>query len=263
MIGRTGRPTGLAGHRFDAPTRARARPILARLAGQSHPPPATGGVVTVGDWTAVAEQLADDIREPGFGAAAANASAWSARVDPAATRGLVGAALALTDGDALSALWERRAPCDLKALTSWTEEIEAHTAALLRNCEHLGLAARAERDAALQARTAAVADARTAAAAADIPGRREAAEAAQADAQCRAEEAARVAADCEAALEVLAGADCRLRYARDLLRTVPADVAEVYEAPIALTARGGRMPLSGDFIAPGGPPETITAKGAA
>ena len=78
-----------------------------------------------------------------------------------------------------------------------------------------------------------------------------------------AEEADRVMADCEAALEVLGDADCSLRYARDLLRTVPGELAEVYEAPIALTDRGGRMPHSGDFIAPSGPPETIRPEAAA
>jgi len=39
-------------------------------------------------WTAQAHLLADDLREPGFACAELNASAWCARTDPAATRGL-------------------------------------------------------------------------------------------------------------------------------------------------------------------------------
>jgi len=221
-------------------------------------------VVTVGDWTALAEQLAGDLREPGFGAAAANASACRARVDPFALRGLVGAAMALTEGEALHALWGPEPPCpDAVTLVSWTENLEAHVAALLRRCGDLGRAARAEHDAAVQARADAAVTARAAVAAAEIPGRRDAAEAALGGTRARAEEASRVITDCAATLEILGEADCKLRYALDLLRAVPADLGEVYEAPAALTARGGTMPHSGDFIVPGEVAETITAGEAA
>lgn len=188
----------------------------------------------MGDWTALAEQLAAEAREPGFGAAAANAAACRARVDPAALRGLVGAALALTDYDALPALWAPLPPCpDAATLVSWAEELEAHVAALLLRCGDLGRAARAEHDAAARARAETEDDGR---------------------------EAAASAADCAAALEVLGRTDQLLRYARDMLRSVPADLGEAYEAPARLTAAGGRMPHSGDFIVP---PETAAGRGAA
>ena len=197
----------------------------------------------MGEWTALAEQLADDIREPGFGAAAVFARAYRARVDLAGVRGLVGAAMALTEGRALAALCAYEDPCpDHATLVTWTENLEAHVAAMLKRCEDLGRAARGEHRAALQARARALAAA-TAATAQD----------AQADARAAAEEAAAVIADCEAAAEVLGDADCKLRYARDLLRAVPGELAEVYEAPIGLVSRGGRMPHSGDFIVAGEP----------
>jgi hypothetical protein len=209
-------------------------------------------VVTVGDWTALSERLADDILEPGFGAAEVFARAYRAGADLAGVRGLVGAALALTEGRALHAACAYADPCkDQVTLVSWTENLEAHVAALLKRCEDHGRAARDEHDA-VKARAMALSAASAASA-----------EDAQAEARARAEEAERVIADCEGALEVLGDADCKLRYARDLLRAVPSELAEVYEAPIALTARGGRMPHSGDFIAPAGPPETIAGRGAA
>lgn len=218
----------------------------------------------MGQWTALAEQLAGDVREPGFGAAAVNAAACRARVDPFALRGLVGAAMALTEGEALHALWGAMPPCpDAATLVSWAENLEAHVAALLKRCEDLGSAARAEYDSAIQGRTEALIAARAAEAAAGIPGRREAAEAALGAARQRSEEAGRAAGDCAAALEILGESDCKLRYALDLLRAVPGDLGEVYEAPAALALAGGKMPHSGDFIAPGGTTETITERGAA
>jgi hypothetical protein len=204
----------------------------------------------MGEWANLAEQLAGDVREPGFGAAAVNAAAYRARVDQDATRGLVGAAMALTEGEALSALWAPTDPCpDNVTLVSWTENLEAHVAALLKRCEDLGRAARAERDSAVRARNMALSAASSATA-----------EDAQANARARAENAERAIADCAAALEVLGEADCKLRYARDLLRAVPGELSEVYEAPAALVNRGGKMPHSGDFIVPGGTTETIAAR---
>jgi hypothetical protein len=200
----------------------------------------------MGEWTALAEQLADEIREPGYGAAAVFARAYRARVDLAGVRGLVGAAMALTGGDALTALCAFADPCpDHATLVNWTEEMEAHVVTLLRRCDDLGRAARGEYTAATQARAIALAT---------VQSTGETEEAARVWAAARAEEAALVMTDCAAALEILGEADCKLRYARDLLRAVPGELAEVYEAPIALTARGGKMPHSGDFIAPGEPP---------
>ena len=63
------------------------------------------------NWAAQAELLADAIREPGFKAAEVTASAWRAGVHAEATHGLVGAALALTDGEAMQSLWAQAEPC--------------------------------------------------------------------------------------------------------------------------------------------------------
>jgi hypothetical protein len=65
----------------------------------------------MGTWTAQAEQFADAIREPGFKAAEVTASAWRAGVHAEATRGLVGAALALTAGEAMSSPWAQAEQC--------------------------------------------------------------------------------------------------------------------------------------------------------
>jgi hypothetical protein len=190
-----------------------------------------------GRWTALAEELADSIREPGFGAAACVAAAWSARVDPMATRSLVTAAVALAGTDAVPALWEPLPPCpDAATLLEWGENLESHVGDLLKRCVDTGMAARAERDAAVRAqREAALADA----------------------ARDRRQDAALVAADCEVALDLLALTDGRLRYALDCVRALPADLDEAYEAAGRIVAAGGALPHSGDFIAPSGTPEMI------
>lgn len=212
-------------------------------------------------WTALAEQLDDDAREPGFGAAASYAAACAAGIDPVIPRGLVGAALALTCGDARRSLWERQPPCeDADMLTTWTENLDADITVLLARCEDLGEAAGAEYEAAAEQRARALAAASAAAAGMLGPeDGRDAAAAALAAAEDAAEEAGHVMADCETALEVAGDLDGRLRYARDQVRPVPAVHDEVYEAPVALAAAGGRMPFSGSFIAPG----TAALRGAA
>jgi hypothetical protein len=212
----------------------------------------------------MAEQFDDTLREPGFGAAAVFASAANAGVDPRILRPLVPAALALTDGDARRSFWDKLPPCpDGGTFVTWAEELEAHLTVLLRQCEGYGRAARREYDSAAEARHRAgerIAEAQGAMA---DPERRDAAGALMRQAREEAAEAALVTADCETALEVLGRADGKARFARDLVRSLPDGLAEVYEAAIRLTASGGKLPHSGDFIAPGGTPETITGRGAA
>lgn len=205
----------------------------------------------MGDWTALAEHFDDSLRQPGFGCAAVFASAVRARVDPEILRPLVPAALALTDGDARAALSSAMPPCDCETFVRWAEELEAHLAVLLRQCEGHGRAARAEHHAAEQARLAAEERIREAQGAMADPERRDAAGELMRQAQEEAREALLVAADCEAALEILGRADGKARFARDLVRCLPDNLAEVYEAAFALLANGGKLPFSGNFIAPG------------
>lgn len=215
----------------------------------------------MGRWTAVAEEIADVAREPGSGAAASVAAAWSARVDPAATRSLVTAALVLAGTEVQSSLWERLPPCpDAATLLRWGEELESHIGDLLKRCMDAGTAARAEHEAALEARAGAAAVARKAAAriATADGSMRQALESALELARDREQDATAVAADCEAALDLLGATDGRLRYALDCVRALPADLDEAYEAAGRIVAGGGALPHSGDFIAPGRTPETIT-----
>ena len=74
-------------------------------------------------WTGEAHLLADAIREPGLAAAALNAAAWSAGVNPEATAGLIGAATTLTSGDCGPQLWAQAEPVssDQELLTATTE----------------------------------------------------------------------------------------------------------------------------------------------
>lgn len=218
----------------------------------------------MGDWLALAEQFDDELREPGFGAAAVFASSARAGVDPRVIRPLVRAGLALTDGDARSSFWSALPPCpDGETFVRWAEELEAHLAVLLKRCENLGRAALREHDAALEARAHAGELAREAQGAMADPARRDAAGEVLRQAREEAAKASRVASDCAAALEVLGRADGKTRFARDLVRSLPGNLAEVYEAAFRLRERGGRLPHSGDFIAPGGTTETITAEPAA
>lgn len=203
-------------------------------------------------WTGQAHLLADDIREPGFGAAAVNASAWRARVDPDATYGLIGAAIALTDGDAGSALWADADPCpDDATLLAAVTELEGAVAELLRNASRMAAACRASLEAAqsaagsgaaaLDAAHGQAAQAQTAQASAAAQGAIASAEAAIAGAQAEI-------ADCEAALEIIDSAGGKLAHALDCLRRVPEDLAATYEEPYDLVRQGGRLPVDGDFL---------------
>ena len=193
-------------------------------------------------WTGQAHLLADAIREPGFHAAALNASAWCARTDPAATRGLVAAALALTSGDAGPALWAAtgdRCPSD-QALTTGAAELEGETAQLLQAASRLARGCRADLEAA-RARAAAAVAVLNSGVKAEIAAE---AEAALAEAQS-------VIADCEAALEITDETGTRLAHAANCLARVPADLAAVYEEPYQHLADGGTLPRDGEFLTAG------------
>lgn len=202
-------------------------------------------------WTGQAYLLADAIREPGFVCAAVNASAWCARVDPEATRGLIGAALALTSGDAGKALWSAADPCpDDAALLTSAAELEGAVAELLGHARRLAAACRESLKAAYCA--AAAAQAGIAAAQAQLAGagntQAAAAESALGSAQAALSAAQAEIADCEAALEVIDEAVTRLAHALNCLRKVPDDLASTYEVPYGLVYDGGKLPYAGEFL---------------
>lgn len=203
-------------------------------------------------WTGRAQVLAAAIREPGEGAAEANARAWSARCRPEATRGLAGAAMILTDGEAGAALWASAEPCrDDKTLLAWAEDIAGHVADLGRQCQRMMLACAGAFEEAGGSYAQAMAAARAAQArmaAAATPDAHCAAEADFEAALERARAAALVIADCEAALEVLGAADARLDAAHRALSKVPADLHDSYEEPYEFVRGGGLLPHDGDFL---------------
>ena len=203
-------------------------------------------------WTGQAHLLASDIREPGWGAAATCASAWQARVDPDATHGLVGAALALTDGEALSGLWAPMPPCpdDATLLTAVTE-LEGAAAEMLQRCRDMARECEDAHDAAVGAFEQARADAERAlamGAAAASPAADAAAGALSAAADAGMDGAAAVIGDCEAALEILTDTEKRLIHALNCLRQVPDDLAATYETPYQVVRDGGQLPYDGDFL---------------
>ena len=215
----------------------------------------------MGEWAALAEEIAEAVREPGFGAAAAVASSWTARVDPLAVRNLSRLALVLTDGEARASLWDPLPPCpDAAMLLTWGEDLESHLGDLLKRCMDAGTACRAEHDAAVKARAAAQREARRLEhAVAAAPEKNKAALIADLEAaRKRARDAARVIADCEEALDTLGAADSKLRFGLDCARAFPADYADVYEPAERLVVNGGKMPHSGDFISPSYPAENAT-----
>jgi hypothetical protein len=194
----------------------------------------------MGRWLALAEKLADDAREPGFGAAASVAAAWAARVDPMATRSLVRAALMLAGTDVIPALYAPLPPCpDAATLLEWGENLESHVADLLKRCTGAGAAARGERSRAIEAGCEAASAAREAPPGEELD-----------EARLRERAAAQVTADCEACMDLLGQADAALRCALDCVRSLPGDLDEAYEAAGRLIAAGGVLPHSGDFIAP-------------
>jgi hypothetical protein len=192
-------------------------------------------------WTGQAHLLADAIREPGFGAAAVNASAWSAGVNPDATAGLIGAATALTSGECGPQLWAQADPCpDDKTLLAAAAELEGAVAELLGHASALARDCRA----ALEAAAARAQAANAAAVSAATPQARAAHEAELAAARA-------VIADCEAALEVTDETGHRLAHALTCLRRVPDDLADTYEQPYRHVRDGGELPFAGDFLTGG------------
>ena len=210
------------------------------------------GRAPVTGWTGQAYLLADAIREPGFACAAVNASAWCARVDPEATRGLVGAALALTSCGAGTALWSAAAPCpDDAALLASAAELEGAVAELLGHARAMAEACRQALDAAYAA--AAAAGAAIAAAQAQLAAAGNARAAGAAESALAAAEAAMAAAraeiaDCEAALEIIDETGTRLAHALNCLRKVPDDLAGTYEVPYGHIRDGGKLPHYGEFL---------------
>jgi hypothetical protein len=204
-------------------------------------------------WTAAAEAFAEDIREPGFRAAGMDTAAWRARVDPAATRSIVQAAVTLTDGDARRQLWGRDGPVpDGPTLLAWCEELEAGLAGMLRHAQDMAVTCaetgeRAESD---------YAEAREAARRAEAglgSGEQAVRDAAAAEietAEQRMKDAADAMSDCEAALEILAAAGRKLAAAANCMRQVPDDIAETYKEVADLIRRRGirAVPYSGDFL---------------
>jgi len=188
-------------------------------------------------WTGQAQLLADGIREPGFHAAEINASAWCARVDPQATHGLIGAALALTNGDAGKALWAATDPCpDDAALLTAAAELEGAVAGLLDWTSKMAAACRAEFGRAMEA-------AQRARALMASPD-----DGARAQGAALMAEATPVLGDCEAALEILDETGTRLAHALNCLRKVPDDLASTYEEPYQLVHDGGQLPHHGEFL---------------
>lgn len=203
-------------------------------------------------WTTQAEMLADAIREPGFKAAEVTASAWRAGVHAEATHGLVGAALALTDGEAMGSLWAEAEPCPKDSvLLEHAAELEGAAAELLVHARRLGDAVQEALAAAMSA--AAAAYAAIAAAQAQAAGANSEKEASAAAGAVAAAEALLSAAqaqvgDCECALEILAAVLGRLDYALKCLRQVPDDFAQHYEIPLAYRRQQGPLPVSGGFL---------------
>jgi hypothetical protein len=203
-------------------------------------------------WTAAAEQLADAIREPGFRAAEVTASAWRAGVHAEATHGLVGAALALTRGDAQGSLWAQAEPCPKDSvLLGQATELEGAVAELLAWCRRLIRDCR-EAWGAASLRAAAAQAAITAAqarlASARSQGEAAAAEAAIASAQAQLSAAQAEIADCEAAMEIIGNTGTALDYALKCLRHVPDDFAQHYEVPYQHKREAGPLPHKGSFM---------------
>jgi hypothetical protein len=188
-------------------------------------------------WESQAQQVASGAGEIGEDAALIVAAAWRARVDPRATDGLAGAALALwATPSSLVRGGGQPLPHDREMITR-AGDLETDTASLLKR-------ARETFDGAAEAHEAAcLAAAAAAAQAAAARNREEASAAASALA-----EAQRQIADCEAALEMLQDAGQRLRYAAACLARVPDDLAETYDVCYSHIRRGGTLPYDGDFL---------------
>lgn len=203
-------------------------------------------------WTGHAELLAADIREPGFTAAAIASAAYSARVDPEATRSLVRAAIVLTSGDATSACGMPAEPCPgdytfyaaVAELETGLMQLLATAADMARACVDSMERAAGEYEAAHNA----AGNARGRMASSSTPQAHAAAEA-EYDAALQRMDAVRpVLADCEAALDILPVVHAALESAVTCLRQVPEDMGEVYEVPYRFLRSGGRLPHDADFL---------------
>lgn len=187
-------------------------------------------------WTAQAEALAEDAREMGGLAAIIHAAAWSAGVDPQATQGLTGAALAL--GATVAMLMARTRPLrEDREMTSHAADIEADTADLLKRAQDM-----------LTGAGAALEEAHEAAAKAERDYRGALTQSREQAALQALDNALACIADCEAALEILADLAARLDYARTCLERVPDDLLTTYEVPYDHIRHGGRLPFHGDFL---------------
>jgi hypothetical protein len=187
-------------------------------------------------WSEQAAQLAEGAAELGVAAATINAATWAARVDPSATSGLVGAAMAL---DApLHMLWPSgpALPSDT-ALVSHASDMETAAGDLLGQARRLFDGAAQAHEAACEAAKAAAA----ASSAAKTGEESAAAASAMAEAQ-------RQIADCECALELLSDLGPRIQRALACFARVPDDLAETYEAAYRLVRKGRKLPAHGDFL---------------
>jgi hypothetical protein len=212
-------------------------------------------------WLAAAEQLADDARDLGFGAAASTASAWQARCLPDATRSLVQAAVSLAGTDALASLWDRLPACPSAGdFLLHAEELEGEAAALGKRASDMTADCRSVLDGALEEHAAA--RKRLAALQRMAPATEEAITAIQAeitDMQERLAVLGRVIGDCEAAIDLLGQVTERLEYALNCFRRVPEDLAEAYDVPLGFIRDGGTLPWSGDFLTGAGHSANETA----
>ncbi len=177
-------------------------------------------------WTQIAELL-DDTSDLARRGAACQAAAWSAGLDPAATRGLTGAALAL--GAAPGDLMGQAAPWDSdRAMLDAADQLAADVADRQRRVQQTAHAVRAD----LEAARAELA----------------AAQSARPPDQAAIAAAMRRIADCETALEILGPLALRLGYARTRLAEVPGDLAETYQAASRHVRTGGTLPYEGRWL---------------
>lgn len=208
--------------------------------GPGVPPP--GHVTGSGVWTQAAEQLAALAYDLGIEIALINAAAWKARVDPDATRGLVGAALTL--GAPLSAVLPAGPLLrDDQQMIAAASDLESDVAGLLKNARDLACEINDNLTAAERDLERAMTDLRTA----RQENTKEAAALAAVAAQAVKEAQAQIA-DCETGLDVAVNlAEC-LQDALGRLQTVPGDLEDTYAVAYAHIRGGGTLPHDGDFL---------------
>lgn len=222
-------------------------------------------------WLPRAQQLADDINEPGFGAAVTFASAVNARLDVAAYAPLYGAAMALTAGEALGRLYDKATPpmdedttlhrscanleADLFELGKRAREMNDDCLADFEEADgRYGKAVKAYK--AAEARRAAASDET------EVNAAQAEMDAARADADAQR----RICADCEAALEVIARVIETVDYAIACVRQVRPAFEVTYESALALVrswagdGQQHRLPYDGDFLT-GADPDDVHVPG--